>query len=125
MSSELINQVEDRAKEGLELMTNTATQKGFQLFGTWVQELAFSQRWFVEWRVKNLMAIEENFSSVVDTLNLTDDQRNNIANKFGIAWIESAALEDDPTLQGMWAKLLSQACLDNTGGRESIILSTC
>lgn len=107
--------------EGMEPIAKEVNQKLSKYFGSWVSDFLDSRRFLMEWRINNIEKIAKNFKDLTKERNLSQKQLNSIKAKFGIEWFDSASLEEDPTIQSMWAKLLAKACSDSNGGSNSYI----
>lgn len=60
-------------------------------------------------RTENLIRIMKSAQAKLDEAGLKPEERNAIALKLGLPIIEKASLEEDPTLQELWANLLANA----------------
>ena len=115
------DEIQSGVENGVEASTKRATENMLQTLGSWVNELALGSEWYVNWRMKNLVGAKDAFEEAAKKNGLSDDERNSIKPKFGLAWVESASQEDEPSLQKMWAKLLLSACKDGANGSDTFI----
>lgn len=60
-------------------------------------------------RVENLISIVKRVQKKLDEADLKPEERNAISLKLGLPIIEKSSLEDNPSLQELWANLLTNA----------------
>ena len=64
-------------------------------------------------RAKNLITVMRSAQKILDEAGLKPEERNAVSLKLGLPIIEKASLEEDPTLQELWANLLANALNPN------------
>lgn len=64
-------------------------------------------------RAENLITVMRSAQKKLDDAGLKPEERNAIALKLGLPIIEKASLEEDPSLQELWANLLANALNPN------------
>lgn len=60
-------------------------------------------------RTKNLISVIKRVQNILDEAGLKPEERKAISLKLGLPIIENASLEEDPSLQELWANLLANA----------------
>lgn len=64
-------------------------------------------------RTKNLISVIKRVQNILDEAGLKPEERNAVSLKLGLPIIEKASLEEDPSLQELWANLLANALNPN------------
>ena len=64
-------------------------------------------------RAENLITVMRNAQKKLDEAGLKPEEKNAVALKLGLPIIEKASLEEDPSLQELWANLLANALNPN------------
>lgn len=66
--------------------------------------------WFKLWQMTNAVIISELAVKYLNKRGITNkEQLKQLTTKFGILFLQGAAVEEEPTLQELWAKLLANA----------------
>ena len=78
----------------------------------------FLPPWVVERRVNTLIKVCKKVEEKLNASGLSKKQKRYCSLKLGIPWVENASLEEDETLQNLWAVLLVNA--SNADFKEEI-----
>jgi len=68
------------------------------------------REWINYWKMKNAVCIGEKAKEYLKQRGITDEtQVRALTAKFGVLFLQGASVEDEPSLQDLWAKLLANA----------------
>ena len=83
-----------------------------QTLGRWCASLVSNSEFGLRWRLDNLSRISARFDRLCQARGISPTQRDAIASKFGILWLEGASMEEADSLQALWAELLASEAVD-------------
>lgn len=68
------------------------------------------EEWLKLWKLKNAVKVGKRAVEHLNERGITNkEQLKQLTTKFGILYLQGAAVEEEPTLQELWAKLLANA----------------
>lgn len=77
------------------------------------------REWINYWKMKNAVCIGEKAKEYLKQRGITDEtQVRTLTAKFGVLFLQGASVEDEPSLQDLWAKLLANALDPNYNSRD-------
>lgn len=83
-----------------------------QTLGRWCASLVLNSEFGLRWRLDNLSRISARFDQLCQARGISAAQRDAIATKFGILWLEGASMEEGDLLQVLWAELLAREAVE-------------
>lgn len=83
-----------------------------QTLGRWCASLVSNSEFGLRWRLDNLSRISARFDQLCQARGISAAQRDAIATKFGILWLEGASMEEGESPQALWAELLAREAVE-------------